>query len=168
MSLDSRCITVRWHLPERSTTGQVGAAEATSVGFGYAVTLPYLRALPAGRALVCLGAPDQLGPRAADVGFAVVTVAGPGRPALGPDDPARARAAARSLAAGWPDEAMLARAGPRPTSPAAVRRWAAELETCALERLAGLAPAPGPARARPAPGGRLGPSISPGHGPVPG
>ncbi len=192
MSLDSRCITVRWHLPDRSTTSQVGAAEATSVGLGYAVTLPYLRTLPTGRALVCLGPPDQLGARSRDVGFAVVTVAGPGRPALGPHDPARVRSAARSLVLGWPDEAVLEQAGPRPGSPAALRRWAAELETHALERLAGLPARPGPSRLprpavpvhpthpthpvhpvpNPLPGRAGGPGLAradnPGLGPVPG
>ncbi len=158
VELGSSWLAVRWELPSGAVLHRLGPGEADRLGHGHATTVPYLRHLGPSEPLVVLGAPEHLGARSAQVTSAVVTVAGPGAPALGPAGwHARDRAAARQLAVGWPDESMLQRAGPRPLGAAARRRWAATVAECAFERMAGAhAPRSGPAL--PHPGREPGPA----------
>jgi hypothetical protein len=149
-------VEVEWRGPAGTSTSKpatslprtsvVGPEHAPSLGYGYATTVPYLRGCEPGRdALLVLGDPLALAGRAAPVTAAWVTLAGPGTPAAGTAGlEARRRAATAQLATGWPDAAMLERAGPRPLSPVARRRWAQEVTAAAVERDLGL-----PARARP-------------------
>jgi hypothetical protein len=100
-----------------------------------------------------LGDPLALAGRAEPVTAAWVTLAGPGIPAAGAAGlEVRRRAGTAQLATGWPDAALLERAGPRPLGPVARRRWALEVTAAAVERDLGL-----PARARP--GRRPGPAL---------
>jgi conjugative relaxase-like TrwC/TraI family protein len=154
----------RTSLPRTSLprTSLVGPEHAPSLGYGYATTVPYLRGCKPGRAaLLVLGDPLARAGRAAPVTAAWVTLAGPGIPAAGAAGlEARRRAGTAQLAAGWPDAAMLERAGPRPLNAVARRRWAQEVTAAAVERDLGL-----PARARPDrslgphPGRRAGPTL---------
>ncbi|MGH9105906.1 MAG: hypothetical protein ACRDZX_08735, partial [Acidimicrobiales bacterium] len=142
-------ITVEWQLapspgrggvPGGQRVTEVGRQEAKALGYGYAMTVPYSRALAAGAAsLLVLGDPFQIGPSqggaAPVVAGAWVTLAGPELPALGPGGQAeRRRAGIAELATGWPDEQMLERAGERPLGAAARRHWAEVVVGCALER----------------------------------
>jgi conjugative relaxase-like TrwC/TraI family protein len=139
-------VEVEWRGPAEPKTSVVGPEHAPSLGYGYATTVPYLRGCEPGRdALLVLGDPLALAGRAAPVTAAWVTLAGPGTPAGGTAGlEARRRAGTAQLATGWPDAAMLERAGPRPLNPVARRRWAQEVTAAAVERDLGL-----PARARP-------------------
>jgi predicted transcriptional regulator len=146
-------VEVEWRAPagpptSLPRTSLVGPEHAPSLGYGYATTVPYLRSCGPGRdALLVLGDPLALTGRAAPVTAAWVTLAGPGIPAAGAAGlEARRRAGTAQLATGWPDAAMLERAGPRPLNAVARRRWAQEVTAAAVERDLGL-----PARARPDP-----------------
>ncbi|HTV10794.1 MAG TPA: MobF family relaxase [Acidimicrobiales bacterium] len=167
-SQTSPWVTVDWATPSpRRTT--LGAAEAASLGYAYATTVPYLRAfvgVPAARCpgssrssapdrpegLWVLGDPMGLGAPAPLVRGAWVTLGGPGRLALGQTgELARHRAAVRELAVGWPSSEMLARAGPRPINAIARGRWEEAVARFALEQELTLGPlrvtrAPGPER----------------------
>jgi hypothetical protein len=118
----------------------VGPEHASSLGYGYATTVPYLRSCQPGRdSLLVLGDPLALAGRGAPVAAAWVTLAGPGLPAPGAAGLAlRRRAGMAQLATGWPDEEMLARAGPRPLNAIARRRWAEAVTACAVERDLGI------------------------------
>jgi conjugative relaxase-like TrwC/TraI family protein len=138
VAVEPRSLTVAWQAPSGPITSIVGEDQAASLGYGYATTVPYLRSCDMGDnpgPLLVLGDPLALGGRSSLVRRAWVTVPGPGIPALGPDGyRARQRAGIGELATGWPDEEILARAGPRPLSGAARRRWAGIVTACALER----------------------------------
>ncbi|MGD0808786.1 MAG: MobF family relaxase [Acidimicrobiales bacterium] len=142
VALEARGLTVEWHGGAGSWRSQVGHEHAGSLGYGYATTVPYLRAGDAGQqSLMVLGDPAELAGRSARVKGAWVALAGPGMPAVGPGGAAaRRRAGLVELSTCWPDEAMLERAGPRPLAPAKRRRWAEVISTCALERDLGIAP----------------------------
>jgi len=138
-----RSLTVLWDLPAagagaglRST---VGRESASSIGYGYATTPPYLSKRSPGERLFVLGDPTPLSQSRLAALSAWVTVPGPGMPVPFPDKSgSRLRAAAAELATGWPDETMLQRAGPRPLAGASRRRWAQLVTGCALERIYGL------------------------------
>ncbi|HMK96921.1 MAG TPA: MobF family relaxase [Acidimicrobiales bacterium] len=119
-------------------TTTLSPREARSLGYAYATTVPYLRAFPpqrGGAGLWALGDPHLFGAHAPGVRGAWVTVAGPGRLALGPSgELARRRAGVRELATTWPDQEMLERAGPRPLNVAARAQWAEVITRCAFER----------------------------------
>jgi hypothetical protein len=173
VALGPQSLTVEWQGLRGPGTSSVGPDHARSLGYGYATTVAYLRS--AGDApLLVLGDPLQLGGRSTSA-TGWVTLSGPGVPA--PPGPggtqARRRAGLAELATGWPDGEMLARAGPRPLSSAARRRWADIVTACALERDLGL-------RRRPSASLDPGPDLSRGydarsavprapaqHGPVP-
>jgi hypothetical protein len=145
-------LAVHWRDGPKGQRTTIDRSHASSLGYGYATTVPYLRGLPAGPSqpgLLVLGDPLCLAARSSLVVAAWVTLAGPGSPALGPNGPAaRRRAGIAELATGWPDSAMLQRAGPRPLNSGAHRRWANLVTDCALEREFGLSrpalPGPGP------------------------
>jgi hypothetical protein len=147
-------VEVEWREPAGPRTSLVGPEHAPSLGYGYATTVPYLRSCTPGRdSLLVLGDPLALAGRAEPVTAAWVTLAGPGIPAAGAAGlEVRRRAGTAQLATGWPDAALLERAGPRPLGPVARRRWALEVTAAAVERDLGL-----PARARP--GRRPGPAL---------
>jgi hypothetical protein len=142
----ARAVDVEWRAPAGPRTSPVGAEHASCLGYGYATTVPYLRSCEPGRDnLLVLGDPLALAVRAAPVAAAWVTLAGPGLPAAGAAGMTlRQRAGTAQLATGWPDEEMLARAGPRPLNAIARRRWAEVVTACAIERDLGVT-----ARARP-------------------
>jgi hypothetical protein len=137
---DRGALVVDWRGRSGPRTSAVDLAEARSVAYGYATTLPYLRGVEgsgsgAPVALLVLGDPRQLGSRASEVRGAWTAVAGPGLPSPGMDGyQARTRAALAELATGWPDAEMLERAGPRPLSPLLLRRWCDIVTGCAAER----------------------------------
>jgi hypothetical protein len=142
VALETRGLTVEWRGAPGTWRSDVGHEHAGSLGYGYATTVPYLRAGDAERqSLVVLGDPSELASRSTRVKGAWVTLASPGMPAVGPGGAAaRRRAGLVELSTCWPDEAMLERAGPRPLAPAKRRRWAEVISTCALERDLGLDP----------------------------
>ena len=139
-------VEVEWRGQAGSRTSAVGADHASSLGYGYATTVPYLRSCDPGRdGLLVLGDPLALAGRTALVVAGWVTVAGPGLPAAGATGlQLRRRAGIAQLATGWPDDEMLERAGPRPLDAGARRRWAEIVTAAAVERDVAL-----PARARP-------------------
>jgi hypothetical protein len=146
--IEARSLTVEWRGATGPRRSVIGHDQGGSLGYGYATTAPYLRSSDAERqSLLVLGDPHELAGRSARVQGAWVTLAGPGMPVRGPSATAsRHRAGLVELATGWPDEAMLERAGPRPLAPGKRRRWAEVVAGCALERDLGLgavlAPAP--------------------------
>jgi hypothetical protein len=154
VSLLPSALEVAWR--DRATaparTSLVGADQAAALGYGYATTVPYLRACRSGRdSLVVLGDPLALGDQLALAGRgtpvlgAWVTLAGPGLPAAGPRATEQRRLAALAqLAREWPDQALLALTGPRPGNPAEHRRWAAAIAMHARRRDLGLAAPAGP------------------------
>jgi hypothetical protein len=158
VSLNGRSLTVEWEGVPGGWRGLVGAAEARSLGHGYATTVPYLRSCDESKQrFVVLGDPLELATRSPRVEGAWVTVPGPGWPAFGATGlAARHRTALSELATGWPDEEMLELAGPRPMTLAGRRRWAEVVVSCAVRRELGLSP--------PLPGG---PSLAPSRAPTP-
>jgi conjugative relaxase-like TrwC/TraI family protein len=142
VALETRGLTVEWQGASGAWRSQVGPEHAGSLGYGYATTIPYLRSCdPEHQSLLVLGDPTELASRAARVKGAWVTLAGPGMPSAGPSGAAaRRRAGLVELSTGWPDEAMLERAGPRPLVAAKRRQWAEIIASCALERDLGLDP----------------------------
>jgi hypothetical protein len=146
VGVGSGAVEVVWRGRDGPGTSLVGAEHASSLGYGYATTVPYLRSCQPGRdGLLVLGDPLALAGRAPPVAAAWVTLAGPGMPAAGAAGLARRRRAGiAQLATGWPDEEMLDRAGPRPLNAVARRRWAQVVTASAVERDLGI-----PARSRP-------------------
>jgi conjugative relaxase-like TrwC/TraI family protein len=140
VALGDRSITVEWQGPGGLWQSEVGAEQARSLGYGYATTVPYLRACNDPRQrFVVLGDPLELAARADRAVGAWVTVPGPGWPAFGASGAAaRHRAAVRELATSWPDKEMLELAGPRPLGLAGRRRWAEIVVSCAIRRELGL------------------------------
>jgi conjugative relaxase-like TrwC/TraI family protein len=137
----------------------LGPRNAADLGYGYATTMPYLRALrrPAPEppsevamgpaALFVLGDPLQLGGLAVFARSAWVTLSAPGVPAFGPAGAeARRRWGIAELATSWPDAELLEIAGPRPLQPAKQQHWAQQVANHALSRALGyeLAPVPRP------------------------
>jgi hypothetical protein len=135
-------LAVSWQGSPGSVT--VPPADARRVGHGYATTPPYLRACAPGTRLFVLGDPYTL-PRLRP-SAAWVTVAGPGVPA--PHSRSRWLTAASELAASWPDEEILALAGPRPLNKAAQVRWAHLAGSLAVERALGVSRGLTPERQR--------------------
>ncbi len=113
-------IQVEWRGRTGPATSGVGAEDASSLGYGYATTVPYLRSCDPGRdSLLVLGDPLALAGRGVPVVAAWVTLAGPGMPAAGDTGlQLRRRAGIAQLATGWPDAEMLERAGAAPSAPA--------------------------------------------------
>lgn len=140
VALGPRSLTVEWRGPSGPCRSVLGQEDASSLGYGYATTVPYLRSGDAEhQSLLVLGDPHELGGRSNRVEGAWVTLAGPGMPVHGPAGvTARRRAGLAELATCWPDEAMLERAGPRPLAPTQRRRWAETVASYALERDLGL------------------------------
>ena len=140
VGLEGRSLTIEWQGPSGPWRGEVGPEHARSLGYGYATTVPYLRAGDdATQRFVVLGDPLELAARSVRADGAWVTVPGPGLPSFGPNGwTARRRAGIRALATGWPDEEMLELAGPRPLGLAGRRRWAEAVVSCALRRELGL------------------------------
>ena len=114
VGLEGRSLTIEWQGPSGPWRGEVGPEHARSLGYGYATTVPYLRAGDdATQRFVVLGDPLELAARSVRADGAWVTVPGPGLPSFGPNGwTARRRAGIRALATGWPDEEMLELAGP--------------------------------------------------------
>jgi hypothetical protein len=141
VAIGTRSLTVEWQGPDGRWRGEVGTGEARALGYGYATTVPYLRASDkAAVPLLVLGDPLELAARSAKAASAWVTVAGPGRPGFGLGGvAARRRAAISELAVSWPDEEMLALAGPRPLGLVGRRRWTEVVVSCAIRRDLGLA-----------------------------
>jgi hypothetical protein len=146
LAVGTGAVEVKWRGRAGPGTSLVGPEHASSLGYGYATTVPYLRSCQPGRdGLLVLGDPLALAGRAPPVAAAWVTLAGPGMPAAGAAGLARRRRAGiAQLATGWPDEEMLDRAGPRPLNAVARRRWAQVVTASAVERDLGI-----PARSRP-------------------
>jgi conjugative relaxase-like TrwC/TraI family protein len=136
VSVAERSMMVEWRDTSGGWRSEVGPEHAAYVGYGYATTVPYLRASDrTGEALLVLGDPLELGPRSPRAQAAWVTVPGPGLPIFGRGAMAgRYRAAVAELATCWPDEDILERVGPRPLAPLARRRWAEVVVWRALER----------------------------------
>src|SRR5579875_1635312 len=136
-------LTVEWAGPGRVGRSEVGAADAHSLGYGYATTVPYLRGWAGGRGaalgpgagggLVVLGDPLELGRLSREVHSAWVTLSARGSLVLA-GGRGWQQAAVAELATGWPDEAMLRAAGPRPLSQAARARWEGIVARCARQR----------------------------------
>jgi conjugative relaxase-like TrwC/TraI family protein len=153
ISVGERSMVVEWRSTSGGWRSEIGPEHAASIGFGYATTVPYLRASDrTGQALLVLGDPLELGPRSPRAQAAWLAVPGPGLPIFGPGAmAARYRAALAELATCWPDEEILQRVGPRPLAPLARRRWAEVVVGHALEREMGTGLSngdrdPGPSR----------------------
>jgi len=112
---------------------EVPRQDARRLGHAYATTPPYLRRCAPGARILVLGDPYSLPGLGGPTGW--VTVPGPGMPAADPG--LRWRAAVAELATGWPDEQILARAGPRPLNPQAHARWAELVASQAVQRALG-------------------------------
>jgi conjugative relaxase-like TrwC/TraI family protein len=101
----------------------IDAQAAAKLTYGYATTPPYARGWRA--PLFVLGDPLDLGRQVGPIVEGWVTAPAPSSraaEALGESE-ARHRAAMDYLTAGWPDEALLRRAGPRPLDQATVETW---------------------------------------------
>jgi conjugative relaxase-like TrwC/TraI family protein len=143
VALGPSSVTVEWRGGTGKPCSTVRSEHAASLAYGYATTVPYLRGLDDARTgpspkLMVLGDPLELGRRSAHVSRALVTTPSPG-PLARPRTEARREMAAIELAVGWPDEAILERAGPRPLGPTGRARWEGIVARLAQGRLAGLA-----------------------------
>ncbi|MGC8625968.1 MAG: MobF family relaxase [Acidimicrobiales bacterium] len=152
VALGRASVTVEWSSVRGPARSEVGPEQAASLGYGYATTVPYLKAW-AGRGtapslkasqeqgrqakLLVLGDPLGLGSVHRHVAAAWVAVASPTALALCRPG-ARQRAGAGELAVSWPDEEMLQRAGPRPLSRASRQHWEREVAHYAHQRVNGL------------------------------
>ncbi len=148
VALGPSSATVEWRAKAGKALTTVGPGQAACLAYGYATTVPYLRGLdnaPAGPRpkLMVLGDPLELGRRSMDVSRAWVTISSPG-PLGQPRTEARHQSAAIELAVGWPDDALLERAGPRPLGRAARARWEGVIARLAQGRMAGLTVERGP------------------------
>jgi conjugative relaxase-like TrwC/TraI family protein len=141
-STNNGVVMVKWHGWPSSLV--VHADCARHLGYGYATTVPYLRNCSPATSLLVLGDPYSApGLRPSSTW---VTVAGPGMP--GPHPNLRRRAAICELATSWPDEQILAHAGPRPLKRAERARWAELASAQALERTLGARQVLAPQRGR--------------------
>jgi conjugative relaxase-like TrwC/TraI family protein len=174
VALGPRSLGVEWEVAGGTARSDIGSGQAGSLGYGYATTVPYLRASQPAREilarperspgtqagsrrladLLVLGDPLELGGQSARARGACATVPGPG-----PLEPSglgsRQKAAVIELATNWPDEEMLRRAGPRPVEQPAADRWAQAIARCAVDRARSLGVGPAQLSTTRAPSARV-------------
>ena len=93
-------LAIAWAGGQSLAVSDIGPTEAAGLGYGYATTVPYLRATGPGTGLMVLGNPRQLGPRLAQCKAAWLALPGTGLPSFGPGGPeGRLAAGLRHLSA---------------------------------------------------------------------